>query len=356
MCLSSLPGEFSCDEVLLEVIRCGNTSVFRYWKNSEKTETWYLKCLQVNPRLISYIDACDQTPTICDFVLSKSLDLFPSISQNFQTEQNCWAALEHNIAFILNIKSCTLAMVKYVLDKICDDTAATEMKDSFFQGLVDKIKDAKDLQWYAINRAIECKNAHVVFQIVSKAINWLDFEIIEHVLENCSANTICKCFTAFTSRLPVNKLQSLVLQFPNLISKCRVCKVPVNEEMSIRALQEDLDNYQDCIKTPKIVEFACQRKYNITYVKTNREQNLIRDMFFTCPELFQYAGLYAAKLIQKGVTLDFKKCSIIFSSAPEAELKNIFQLLDRPEYWLLCKCFYIACFKKRSSDQRGEIM
>ena len=334
--LEKLPTEFLCDDqVLLEVLRLGNTEVFKKWEG-DKTEAWYLKCLGIAPHLIRFIEHDNQTPAMRDLVLSQSMDFFPDIAQKLQTEQSCRAAIEHNFAFLCHVDEKTLSSetVKNIIDRAC----STEIDDKNFYSKLGKIVSGlPDIQWYLVEKAND--------NILCETIKWLDDSIIEYIAQhNYSWKTLEKCFDTIAQKLSRDKLEALILRYPRLVRFCEVYKIPVSEQLSVEVLRDNVNNYRYCKKTPKILEIACQQKYDIkNNMSSNKEKQYTCAMFFSCPELFPYIGQYYHMLISSEIPLDFKKCAIIFLNVDESKVYAILCKLFCSGFRLLYECFSIAC-------------
>lgn len=376
--LSSVPIEFRCDRVLIEVVRLGNTKIFEFWK--DKSEELIMACLDICPRLLERVPDKQQTTKMRDLVLSKSMENFRFVAYRLHTIDICWDAILFRMSFVRYTAPAKRSpdMLRYIIYQMCDKPPPVTQKDDKenddddddggFCKWIKKyvLEPSLDLQWYLVVKALD-KKTLAAEQLVCWFSSAYKPPVLEYIANHCSEQVVEKCFPSISASLSIDKIESLVLKSPQFIKYCR--NIPVTEEMSIRALNLSTYYFADfCLKTPKTFEIACSKDWCNLYCVNSGDQIKMVDMLFTCPNLAQYAHRFSKLVIEKYPKLvNFRTCSILFSgvdtipsstsSSPEEDNKSkiiqqLLTLLKNNKFWLLYKCFSLACY---SNSERKEL-
>lgn len=348
---SALPPEFETKEVLFEILRLGNTEVFRWLPATSKlhkTPALCMECLDICPGLIYCIDSCEQTPEMRDLILSKSMEWFPKIAPHLQTAEVCWSAVRNDFSHFISVppKMVTPDMTKYVIDQLCSMETPFQGR-YFYEVLGQCIEKSLDLQWHLIKTN---KFAHVINSIIV----WLDGSVIDYIVDNYSIEAVIQpSFRSIVKHVKLDKIHALVLKHPQLIEQCYYNNIPVSEEMCVRALEScGRETFKYCLKTPKVIKTACLHNYDIMEGASRDDREKIIDMLFECPDLFPFACKYVEYLIFPKRPLSFRNCAIIFTGAIPDMIPNILDRLQRFGFWLLYKCFKMACYSPHQPSIR----
>lgn len=330
--LEKLPLAFATKIVFFEIIRLGNSSVFKnlpfikidqpvygsYYTSKPQllnmTTDLCIECLTIEPGLIEFVKHLNQTAAMKDVIMNRYPKGFRYIAKHLLTLEDCRVAIIDNVENFCLIDQQE-ATIKLVVDRLCD---GFELKSTVSYTHVGKyIKNDIDLQWLL---AKKCQNP----RILEKLILWLDNKVIEYIIFNRSYSDINIAIrphlAVLATRLNMGTLQTMIVKHPKLIGKAYI---PI---------------------TPAMIKSACRQKIDVfNLIPDTLIRKKIFDMIFEDRELFCYAYTFA-----HGLYLDrpvsFRECAILFSGAQESHLLSILNILSRANHWLLFQCFYMACY------------
>lgn len=379
--LHELPHEFYCVQVILEVLRLGNTDVFQFQVSKQADECLLLECLAIDPSVISYIDADKITPAIRDYIQNNvSVEFFRFIPKRLHTQPMCRKAIEYSLDYLCQIddEMCTPELIKFVLDNQqpstyplpndeneYDDDDNVDVEKDFYTKLVHVIehqpnaKDMVELKWCTANKIIETENIKLFFYAIDMLENSMLENILNKKMDDYYFLTHVLIYPCVTRRLHKFRgsdiFLTLVSHCPKLIVHCKNF-VNVTEEMSCDFLQHDFHLFRYCLMTPKILEIICERDpdsefFSYLWNVSKSTLSQILSQFIKSPSLWKYAWGFIPHFIKSG-EINFHVCSTILANVESfIQVDIVLQKLENANYWLLYKCFDLACYTKRDNKK-----